>query len=890
MIDLVVRDRAFYLPAQDLWLDPRAHKALAFVSHAHADHIGRHDRIIATPATARLMGRRQGRESEGHLLQFGERLELNDFAATLFSAGHVLGSAQLYVESEAGSLLYTGDFKLRDSLSCDPTTWCHAETLVMETTYGKPGFAFPPSEQVMEETVAFCVDALADGDVPVVVGYSLGKAQEILYILGGAGLPVMCHGAVFSMNEVYRELRSDVPAYEKYSAAEVAGHVLICPPSALRSPMVQRIKNRQTLVLTGWALDPNARFRYGVDAALPLSDHADYPDLLRYVELVNPKRVLAVHGYAREFAADLRRRGIEAWALGMNDQLELSLDSESKAVSVTGVVAQVEREFAVNEIDAFAKVCRALAETPGKLKKVAILSGYLRDLDGADLAAACIFLTGSPFAQVEAKTANAGGAVIRRALALASGLPEAEIRARGRLHRDMGRTVAEVMEGRGRGDTVTLAEVAQFFEKLESTRGPLVKSELLAEQLRALSGPAAEFTVRVLTSGLRIGLKEGLLEEAVAAAFEVPAAQVRAANRLECDVGATALLAKSGRLAEATLRVLRPVRPMLASPEPTAEAIWKRFTGGLLTEAPGLIVEEKFDGIRAQLHADGDRVEIFSRDLKPVSAQFPEIADAFRRAQLRVILDGEIVAFDENQAMSFFHLQRRLGRAGSDFFLGEEIPVRLVVFDVLWLDGRSLIGETLSERRELLDEISLPEVAVTAERFSASSAQEIDVLFDKARERHREGLMIKDPASTYQAGRRGMAWIKLKKAFATLDVVVTGVEWGHGRRRDLLSDYTFAIRDGRTKALMTIGKAYSGLTDMEIARLTEHFLDTTVDERGNFREVEPTVVLEIAFDSVQPSARHASGYALRFPRILRIREDKAVDEIDTLTVVKKLLG
>jgi len=238
--------------------------------------------------------------------------------------------------------------------------------------------------------------------------------------------------------------------------------------------------------------------------------------------------------------------------------------------------------------------------------------------------------------------------------------------------------------------------------------------------------------------------------------------------------------------------------------------------------------------------------------------------------------------------MSFFHLQRRLGRAGADFFLGDEIPVRFVVFDVLWIDGRSLIAEPLSARREILDAIPLPGISMAAERFKASSVREIDELFDKSRERHREGLMIKDPASIYQAGRRGMAWIKLKKAFATLDVVVTGVEWGHGRRRDMLSDYTFAIRDTKSKALLTIGKAYSGLTDVEITRLTEHFLATTIAERGNYREVEPTVVLEIAFDSVQPSSRHASGYALRFPRIHRIRDDKTINEIDDLAEVKKL--
>jgi Cft2 family RNA processing exonuclease len=277
----------------------------------------------------RLSGKRQE-----FILPFGEAAQLPALPSVeirLLPAGHILGSAQIHIETDQGSLLYTGDFKLRPSLSVEPTEWCHAETLIMETTFGLPKYAFPPTEQVLAEMVAFCRSALADGAVPVLMGYSLGKAQEILCGLAQAGLEALLHSAVFKMTEIYRELRPGFPQnYELYDPEQstdlfgnrLAGRVLVFPPNLVRSPLLKGIPNRRVAVLTGWAVEPSARFRYGADAAFPLSDHADYADLLRYVELVNPKRVLTLHGYAAAFASDLRARGMEAWALSQENQLE----------------------------------------------------------------------------------------------------------------------------------------------------------------------------------------------------------------------------------------------------------------------------------------------------------------------------------------------------------------------------------------------------------------------------------------------------------------------------------------------------------------------------------------------------------------------------------------
>jgi Cft2 family RNA processing exonuclease len=319
-------NRGVELPGLGLWLDPAERKPFAFVSHAHSDHIGNHAETILSAPTARLMRARLAGERREHVLEFGVAGEVRGLRMTLLPAGHIFGSAQLYLEHEGESLLYTGDFKLRPGLSAERAEWRQADTLIMETTFGLPKYRFPATEEVMAQIAQYCANCLKEGQTPVLFGYSLGKAQEILCALARAGMTAMLHGAVFKMTEIYRELQPGFPCkYEKYDAKEIAGKVLICPPSASRTAMLTGITNRRTAALSGWAIERGAKFRYGSDAAFPLSDHADYDDLVRYVQLVKPKRVLTLHGFASEFAADLRRRGVEAWALTGENQLELQL-------------------------------------------------------------------------------------------------------------------------------------------------------------------------------------------------------------------------------------------------------------------------------------------------------------------------------------------------------------------------------------------------------------------------------------------------------------------------------------------------------------------------------------------------------------------------------------
>ena len=404
--------------------------------------------------------------------------------------------------------------------------------------------------------------------------------------------------------------------------------------------------------------------------------------------------------------------------------------------------------------------------------------------------------------------------------------------------------------------------------------------------------------VKILTGDLRIGLREGLVEEAISKAFDVSLEEVKQANMLLGDIGRTAVLASRKELHRAELSMFRPIKCMLATPEPTADAVWNRFievadrdqSGSSI---PGTVyVEDKFDGIRAQLHRSRGRVEIFSRDLRRITGQFPELVEQARRFDQELIADGEIIAFDKGRRLTFFDLQKRLGRKHdtADLFAGPaaDVPVAFVIFDLLWMNGRSLLKTPLRERREQLGTLILPPQFQRANVTPARSATEIEQIFQDARQRLNEGLMIKDAESLYLPGTRGMFWFKLKRELATLDVVVVAAELGHGKRNNVLSDYTFAVRDETTGELLPIGKAYSGLTDVEIAELTEHFKQNTITDHGRYRRVQPNVVLEVAFNSIQPSTRHASGLALRFPRIKAIRRDKNVDSIDTLQYAREL--
>jgi len=539
-------------------------------------------------------------------------------------------------------------------------------------------------------------------------------------------------------------------------------------------------------------------------------------------------------------------------------------------------------------LQAFAECAEAVAATTKKLEKAAILGAYLQTLSDPDLTRAARYFAGHQFALSDARTTNVGGSIISAALSEATGFSPEDLYPRYVRLGDPGDLAAEIVHEAGKSFTpsITLAETESLISRLSETRGIKNKIALLTAVLHNATPLEAKYLVKLLSGDLRIGLREGLVEDAIARVFKQSLADVAYANMLLGDIGETATRARTADLKDVGMALFHPIKFMLATPAPD-------LTDVARTMPEEFLVEDKFDGIRAQAHVQGERVAIYSRTMDEITHRFPELIEPLRSLPTDAIIDGEIVPAHGDVIMPFSELQKRLGRKNVGTQLLTAVPVMLVAYDLLYAAGRVLIDEPLAERRRQLDQLvpsSGPLRLSHGKLFSEASA--LDDEFESARARGNEGLMIKSPASLYKPGRRGREWLKLKRAIATLDVAVTAVEVGHGKRRHLLSDYTFAVRrSAEDDELLNIGKAYSGLTDRELAELTEWFKDHTIQEyaHGRVRVVEPTIVIEVTFDRVQPSKRHKSGYALRFPRILRLRPDKTAAEIDTLETVRRLV-
>lgn len=536
----------------------------------------------------------------------------------------------------------------------------------------------------------------------------------------------------------------------------------------------------------------------------------------------------------------------------------------------------------------FSQVCESIAATTKKTEKVRLVAEFLRNSLVEEAALGALYLCGRVFPRREERVLSIGFSLLLRAVVNIAQKSAQELAPALRHHGDLGAGAEEILAATwnapSSAPSVSLPEMSTIFDALARQRGPAGKQALLEQTLRRLSPLEAKYFIKIATGELRIGLKESLVEEGIASAYQQPLVAVQRANMLLGDISETLRLAAAQQLSDVHLQLFRPVSVMLASPAETPEEMIATFPSGAL-------VEEKFDGIRAQAHKRGAEVEIYSRTLDRVT-EFPELLEPIRRIPGEFILDGEIIGWRDGRALPFTELQQRLGRKQIDLFTSTDIPVSFVAFDLLYLNGVDLLEIPLAERRlklsNLLSAMETPHLQFTRANL-CTTAEEIETAFAAALAGGNEGLLAKAPESPYVPGRRGQFWLKLKRPLATLDVVVTAVEFGHGKRRGLLSDYTFAVRDG-SGGLLNVGKAYSGLTDAEIRELTEYFLAHTVEDHGYRRSVEPTVVLEVAFNNVQKSKRHDSGYALRFPRIVRLRPDKPVSEIDTLGRVGEIFA
>jgi DNA ligase-1 len=533
----------------------------------------------------------------------------------------------------------------------------------------------------------------------------------------------------------------------------------------------------------------------------------------------------------------------------------------------------------------FALLCARLRGTRKTSEKVALVAEYFASIGDASLQVAARFLTGGAFAAKEERTLSVGWATLHRAAEAL--FPELDGETLGDCYRavgEMGEAMGLLQRGRGRDAAPPVTAVDELLFRLAGMRKAEEKARLLVEWLLPLEPLVLKETVKLLVGSQRIGLSLLLVEQAIAKASGVPIEDVKRANLLSGDIGDVAVRARRGALSGMALRLFHPMGFQLASVYETGENLaWDR-----------IVVEEKFDGVRCQAHVEPasersvGRVALFSRSLDEMTRSFPEVTARLARLPAPLVADGEVLAYANGRALPFGRLQKRLGRKVVAASLAEEVPLVFVFYDLLAIGGELVIDRPFAERRRLLESLEpLPEGTMLSRFSRVASAAELEVLFDRAIENGNEGLVLKDDTAPYTPGKRGRSWLKYKKARATLDVVVTAVEPGHGRRAGLLSDVTFAVR-GPNGELLNVGKAYSGLSDAEIEETTRLFKRITEKSFGRVRLVRPEVVLEVAFDGIQKSARHKSGYALRFPRIVRMRPDKPAAEIDTLERVAEL--
>ncbi|HXE09103.1 MAG TPA: ATP-dependent DNA ligase [Acidobacteriaceae bacterium] len=637
-----------------------------------------------------------------------------------------------------------------------------------------------------------------------------------------------------------------------------------------------------------------------------------------------------------------------------------------------------------------AMLAEEMEHTSSRLKKRAAIAKALRATHDAapeanDAGLFALYLSGAPFAECDQRKLNAGGALLSKAVLAVSGATDAALTAAYRRHGDLGAAAFDLLTERAAKSReaadlsaattpLTLADVADAFAAMAAARTTAARAAFVDSLLRRATPLEAKYLLKLMLGDMRIGVKQSLVEEAIAQAASIeehepkPATaatsqtvtpqMVRHAVMLEADLAGAVRRAFAGTLAEARMRLFHPLGFMLASPVDSPEEAVQRFSANeeRTTESEQRIeafLEDKYDGMRAQLHcadpAQPGRVAIYSRNREDITESFPELAEAFSHvgpAQTgALILDGEILGWDYGpgdesaetaHALPFAVLGQRIGRKRVENEWRAKVPVIFMAFDLLCERGELTLHLPLRERRNRLEAIveklsphttapleinphandpqaslfspadagtpgldsetwegrPLPRLLLAPSRL-VESAEDIDRAYAAARARSNEGVMIKAADSTYQPGRRGLAWVKLKRELATLDVVITGAEYGHGKRAGLLSDYTFAVRGpdyGRNGellgGLLNVGKAYSGVTDAEIAELTIFLKEHTLSDFGHFRTVEPLIVLEVAFNNIMRSDRHNSGFALRFPRILRLRPDKPVAETDTLARVE----
>lgn len=535
-----------------------------------------------------------------------------------------------------------------------------------------------------------------------------------------------------------------------------------------------------------------------------------------------------------------------------------------------------------------AAVLDELKETTSKKGKVALLAGYLRALEPSDAQVAARVVSGRSSERGSKDETQVGYSTLLDVLREVTGATQDGVSRAYLKHGDLGEVAEELLADKKEqplfSEQLTLEALNEAFGKLRSTKGQgsaTAKKGTVKSLILSATPLEGKYIVKVLTGEMRTGLVSGLLEEAIAAAYGLSKGEAARAHMVLGDIGVLARMAADGSAGAARIVPFRPVNFMLAEPLATAAEVAEHFGKPVYAEC-------KYDGVRAQVHKSRGEIRVYSRRLEEITSNFPEVVAAFKTVKGEFVLDGEAVPFSEGRPLPFQLLQRRLRRKEDFEEAVRQAPITYFAFDILYHDGRETVGMPLAARRRLVSRLLDGAQGRMADSTDVQSGEEIEAAFRHSRDLGYEGLVVKDPGSVYAMGKRGSGWVKLKEELDTLDVVIVAAEYGHGKRAGVISDYTFAVRDG--DELKTVGKAYSGLTDREIEEMTARLKEITVKDYGYRRQVKPEIVVEVAFDSIQRSSRHGSGYALRFPRIKRIRTDKGVADIDTIEEVGRIFA
>jgi DNA ligase-1 len=539
--------------------------------------------------------------------------------------------------------------------------------------------------------------------------------------------------------------------------------------------------------------------------------------------------------------------------------------------------------------------------------KVNILSEYLCSLNNDDeesLPIAVLFFSNRIFPQGSKFVMNIGFSIITKVLSEIATLDSNQIQTIYLQHGDMGALSEYAVSKKNvvslfQQQPLTLTFLYERLKQIADTLGSgsnKNRKNILKGLLIDSSPLEAKYLIKIINGELRIGLTGGLVEIAISRAFHQDPRYVRDAMLISGDISKLVLLAKRNLLHTILIKPLIPISYMLADVMFSAEEIINYY------QKP-LIGEFKYDGIRAQMHKSGQQIRLFSRNLSDITSAFPELASAATNVKMLsstsllnirdFILDGEVMAFQNGKPLHFQELQKRLHKKNLTKQTVSETPIIYVVFDIMYIDGESLIKKSIKERKEILLNIFFKEPIVNSTYTPVNSEQDIIAMLEKSKDIGHEGLVLKDPDSNYHPGKRGRYWVKLKKELDTIDAVIVIAEYGHGKRAGILSDYTFAVKDddnnnNSVNKLRTIGKAYSGLTDDEIHQMTKRLRSIMIKDEGSRVIVKPEIVLEVAFDSIQKSKRHNSGFALRFPRIKNVRDDKSISNMDSMQKVKQI--